>query len=642
MTCKAKYDLFIFLMLYLALIVVQAFGQETTMYLGNKQLAKENNKWYILENDRKFEVNESSMTVKFKENVDKSNMDVFSKEFSLKIERENQLGYIDLEIPEGTSFKEVYDYYIKTGLFESVEVNSYGFIFDDPDDVYYDLQHYLFNDDGYSLIWANAAWEYEDGSNNQSVIAVVDLGVDFDNDDILDASNIGYDYVGIGDTDPSPATSDNHGTGIAGIAAAIRNNNAGIAGIAGGNYDNSDEGAKIMALRVGYMINDEAYIISSKIDDAIVYAANNGAKIINMSFGVSESSAINAAIEYAYGTKKCFLVGSNHNESEDTALPYPARHDLVFACGGLDQDGTEYSFVKSTDKDKLDICAPAEAIYSTKNITGSDTYACQYYYGCSFAAPQVCGAAALIYSHSSSFIPLDIKNMIRSTADDSYSNYDSDYHGQGALDIGLCLEYLDDGTLDADIPQNLSVSTVAGKPKLTWSSVTSADKYIIYRAGYQKRYDFKKIGETTNTNYTDNSVASKIGVTYYYRVSTYENGWGASITSTEVSYTTSGSSSKMAAQEDADLISYEYNLGNNYPNPFNPSTIISFSLRESGLVKLSIYNLLGDEKAVLVNEYVEKGHYDFKFNASNLSSGIYFCRIKVNDFSATRKMIITK
>ena len=83
-------------------------------------------------------------------------------------------------------------------------------------------------------------------------------------------------------------------------------------------------------------------------------------------------------------------------------------------------------------------------------------------------------------------------------------------------------------------------------------------------------------------------------------------------------------------------------LEQNYPNPFNPSTIISFSLRESGLVKLSIYNLLGEEKAVLVNEYVEKGHYDFKFNASNLSSGIYFCRIKVNDFSATRKMIITK
>jgi hypothetical protein len=461
-------------------------------------------------------------------------------------------------------------------------------------------------------------------------------------DIFYDSNNKGYDYYST-DADPRPSYNNHHGTGIAGIIGAKRNNDEAIAGVAGGDLANSQQGTKIMALRVGNIGTDTATISSQYVDDAILYAANNGARVINMSFGVSEASAINSAIEYAYGTKKCFLVGSNHNTfSSDLPLPYPARHEYVFAVGGVKKNGTEYSRVKSTDKDKLDICAPAEQIYSTQNATSSDDYACKYYYGCSFAAPQAVGAAALLYSYEPSFIHVDIKNILRSTADDNYTGYNSNYHGQGLLDIGTLFDYLDLEYLQADIPQNVSITTVVDKPKLSWSSVSSADKYVIYRAGYQKRYDFEIIGETTSTYYTDNSVASKSGVTYYYRVASVENNFGTSITSVEKSFTTGSSSSKIAVPFDEDLVKYEYSLADNYPNPFNPSTTIKYSLKEDGIVNVSIYSILGEMIEQRINQYMEKGNYSFNFNASRLSSGVYFYKISINDFSAIKKMVVTK
>ena len=92
----------------------------------------------------------------------------------------------------------------------------------------------------------------------------------------------------------------------------------------------------------------------------------------------------------------------------------------------------------------------------------------------------------------------------------------------------------------------------------------------------------------------------------------------------------------------ADLIPVEYALEQNYPNPFNPSTKISFNLPEAGNVKLTIYNLLGEEVRILVNEYKNSGVYIHNFDASKLNSGMFLYKIEVNGFSLTRKMILIK
>ena len=83
-------------------------------------------------------------------------------------------------------------------------------------------------------------------------------------------------------------------------------------------------------------------------------------------------------------------------------------------------------------------------------------------------------------------------------------------------------------------------------------------------------------------------------------------------------------------------------LEQNYPNPFNPSTNIKYSVPESGFVKLSIYNLVGEEVSVLVNETVDAGFYEVAFNAASLPSGTYFYRLQTGNSLQTKKMILLK
>ena len=86
----------------------------------------------------------------------------------------------------------------------------------------------------------------------------------------------------------------------------------------------------------------------------------------------------------------------------------------------------------------------------------------------------------------------------------------------------------------------------------------------------------------------------------------------------------------------------QYSLKQNYPNPFNPVTNIVFEVPKSGLVHLSVYDALGRELSVLVNENLSAGVYNYKFNASNLASGVYFYKMTSSDFSAVKRMAVIK
>lgn len=85
-----------------------------------------------------------------------------------------------------------------------------------------------------------------------------------------------------------------------------------------------------------------------------------------------------------------------------------------------------------------------------------------------------------------------------------------------------------------------------------------------------------------------------------------------------------------------------YELHQNYPNPFNPVTNIKFSIVESGLVSLKVYDVLGKEVAVLLNENKQAGVYEYQFDASRLSSGIYFYTLQSGDFIQTKRMTLVK
>ena len=89
-------------------------------------------------------------------------------------------------------------------------------------------------------------------------------------------------------------------------------------------------------------------------------------------------------------------------------------------------------------------------------------------------------------------------------------------------------------------------------------------------------------------------------------------------------------------------IATTFKLDQNFPNPFNPSTQIRYSLNKDGYVSLTIYSIVGEKISELVNEFQSRGFYNVKFDASNLPSGIYIYKLQAGEFSSTKKMILTK
>ena len=129
----------------------------------------------------------------------------------------------------------------------------------------------------------------------------------------------------------------------------------------------------------------------------------------------------------------------------------------------------------------------------------------------------------------------------------------------------------------------------------------------------------KKIGETT----TDEWIGDAQEIIDAIQASLAKNGDLESLTSSDIKPET-------------------YSLNQNYPNPFNPTTSVSYSIPSDGYVTLSIYDALGKEVAVLDNGFRTAGNYSHTFDASELSSGMYFYTIRSGNFVQTKKMMLMK
>ncbi|MBS1517707.1 MAG: T9SS type A sorting domain-containing protein [Bacteroidetes bacterium] len=97
-----------------------------------------------------------------------------------------------------------------------------------------------------------------------------------------------------------------------------------------------------------------------------------------------------------------------------------------------------------------------------------------------------------------------------------------------------------------------------------------------------------------------------------------------------------------AGSKNTSGISDDYRLYQNFPNPFNPATIINYKINQSGFVSLNVYNLVGQVVKTLVSEYKEAGTYSTQFDASELSAGVYLYKLQVNNFTSVKRMTLIK
>ena len=138
-----------------------------------------------------------------------------------------------------------------------------------------------------------------------------------------------------------------------------------------------------------------------------------------------------------------------------------------------------------------------------------------------------------------------------------------------------------------------------------------------------------------------------MGATYQNALLTYiTDGLSGSIDSVSYPFNSEGrivqDSNLISVQSIGENVPGTYDLAQNFPNPFNPSTRIRFGIPKSGLVTVKVYDMLGKEVATLVNEELRAGSYEVPFDGSYFSSGMYFYRIQSGEFVETKKMILVK
>lgn len=265
------------------------------------------------------------------------------------------------------------------------------------------------------MVNAPTAWDTTTGSSNVT-IAVVDTGAQYDHPD-LDAtfrSDPGYDFVD-DDSDPYPddSSSETHATHVSGIAAGETDDGTGIAGVSDCTLIN------------GRALDETGSGSWSDVADAIEWAADQGADVINMSLGgTSDSSTVRNAVSYAHDNG-CLLVAAAGNSGGDVANHYPAAYSEVMAISGIDSSGSFYT--SSNKGEEIDVCAPAVQVLSS---IPTDSYA--EYTGTSMAAPVVSGVAGLALTEYD-LTNVELRSHLKNTA----------------VDIGLSADEQGDGRADA-------------------------------------------------------------------------------------------------------------------------------------------------------------------------------------------------
>lgn len=345
-----------------------------------------------------------------------------------------------------------------------------------------------------------SAWAIENGSNNPIIVAVIDTGLDYYHPDLrreniwrnvreipngIDDDSNGYvdDFIGWNfyDNDNNPWDFAGHGTHIAGIIAASTGNGEGVAGI---NW-----GARIMPLKV---LNFVGRGRTTRIAEAIFYAVENGARVINLSLGGHHlSKAEQLAVDFAFKRNVVVVVASG-NEGTDTSDYGPAGLENILTVGSTGYDGKRAPF--SNWGTAVDVMAPGIEILSLRArwtdfamVSGQPGYepgagfvgpGNRYYRatGTSFSAPLATGVASLLVARNPDLTAGEIMRIIRQTARDIDVPGIDRNTGYGMIDARAALQ-ADPGFFVEAAISGVNVIQADGRPWIRVLGTADADKF---------------------------------------------------------------------------------------------------------------------------------------------------------------------
>ncbi|MNW25270.1 Thermophilic serine proteinase precursor [compost metagenome] len=258
----------------------------------------------------------------------------------------------------------------------------------------------------------NKGWNLSRGSEDV-IVGVVDTGVDLDHPDLQGQLLEGYNVV---DSAQKPYDDVGHGTHVAGIISALVNNNEGVAGMTWYN--------KVLPVKA---LDQSGSGTTYSVAEGIIWAADHGAKVINMSLGnYVDSEFLHDAVKYAYD-KDIVLIAATGNDN--TERPgYPAAYPEVFAVSATDENQKRASF--SNYGDYVDVMAPGASIAST--YPGNQYAALS---GTSMASPHVAALAALIRSHNPKLKNHEVMDVMRQNVIDLGEPGHDKYFGYGQIDV---------------------------------------------------------------------------------------------------------------------------------------------------------------------------------------------------------------
>ncbi len=506
-----------------------------------------------------------------------------------------------------------------------------GYLTISPNDPWYQDQGYRWS---FDVINAEGAWNITKGS------PLIGIGIN-DRFYLGQAQQLHQELVnkvvymnisGFGD----------HGTIVAGVAAAQTNNGTDIASL-------------------GWNLN---LLLHDWGVQGIYNLVTNGADVINFSWITSDYNPLRESIQNALLQGRICVASAGNNEFPIPGVRYPAAYNFgslgqVIAVSGTELvNGTErfiqgFNYSPGTDPINdptnafIDCAAPGTNYRALDPNSTSGTV--HIWSGTSISAPFVSALVGLMLSVNSTLTPNQVYEIITRTTDRIGTNpYNSigwnQYLGYGRIDAANAVNVANGAPSK---PRGLVVNiSQSNHPLLTWEAnpENNITKYIIEKYVTQEN-GWQYYGQTTNTNYEDvyesycppgQSCGSH---PVKYRVKALNSINKSSLPSLSVTTDVRGYYLDKSSKNETLT---EFKLFDNYPNPFNPSTKISWQSPVSSRQTLKVYDVLGREVATLVDEYREAGNYEIEFNASNLPSGVYIYKLKAGEFVQNKKMILTK